>query len=200
MGLEPTTEAHKVRYTSKRNIKQWLLMRHSPRTNRFRLAIRASVVAMSICLLSSASYAGTWTPLKNQPTFLNPLSECQANPNANCAPPGQFSFGGALAPLLLTDGSVLFTALSSDIDFNFTPMEYLLKPDNKGSYINGTWTRVASIPANYYFPYYFASAVLPDGRVIYQGREYILDPASSTFLHSTVNLGAIYDPVADSWA
>ena len=45
--------------------------------------------------------AGTWTPLANQPTFLNPPSQCALYPNANCAPPGNFSFGGVFAENLL---------------------------------------------------------------------------------------------------
>ena len=46
--------------------------------------------------------AGTWTPLVHQPTFLNPPSQCAQFPNANCAPPGNFSSGGVFAENLLT--------------------------------------------------------------------------------------------------
>jgi len=40
---------------------------------------------------------------------------------------------------------------------------YTLTPDNTGSYINGTWTQVASLPSGY-SPLFFSSAVLPDGK------------------------------------
>ena len=43
------------------------------------------------------------------------------------------------------------------------------KPDSHGSYVDGTWTRLASMhePRLYY-----ASAVLPDGDVFVAGGEY----------------------------
>ena len=46
-----------------------------------------------------------------------------------------------------------------------------LTPDEFGSYVNGTWTQLASLPDGY-SPLYYASAVLPDGRVIIEGGEY----------------------------
>lgn len=67
---------------------------------------------------------------------------------------------------------------------------YKLTPDINGSYVNGTWTQIASLPANY-CPLYFASAVLPDGRMIVEGGE---DNTSGSS-----DLGFIYDPVADDW-
>jgi hypothetical protein len=67
-----------------------------------------------------------------------------------------------------------------------------LTPDINGSYVNGTWTELASLPSDY-SPLYHSSAVLPDGRVIIMGGEYnFLTPVWT-------NLGAIYDPVADAW-
>jgi hypothetical protein len=87
--------------------------------------------------------------------------------------------------LLLTNGNVMVHQTTSS---NW----YALKPDNTGNYQAGTWTQLASMPAAY-GPRYFASAVLPDGRVIVEGGEYNLGPPTET------NLGAIYDPVANSW-
>jgi hypothetical protein len=69
---------------------------------------------------------------------------------------------------------------------------YKLTPDNTGSYQNGTWTKTASMPAGY-TPLYFASQVLPDGRVIVNGGEYLNCNATWT------NKGALFDPVANSW-
>jgi len=88
-------------------------------------------------------------------------------------------------PLLLTDGTVIAHNTCA-------PDWWRLTPDSSGSYVNGTWSQIASLP-NGYGPLYFASAVLPDGRVIVEGGEYNFCSAVWT------NLGAIYDPVSDSW-
>jgi len=88
-------------------------------------------------------------------------------------------------PLLLTDGTVIAHNACA-------PDWWRLTPDAFGSYVNGTWSPIASLPAGY-GPLYFASAVLADGRVIVEGGEYnFCSPVWS-------NLGAIYDPLADSW-
>ena len=87
--------------------------------------------------------------------------------------------------LLLTDGTVMVHQYSS-------PKWWRLTPDNTGSYINGTWSQLGSMPSNY-GPLYFASAVLPDGRVIIEGGEYNFGSPVET------NLGAIYDPIANVW-
>jgi hypothetical protein len=87
--------------------------------------------------------------------------------------------------LLLTDGTVMMHEYS-------TSNWWRLTPNNKGSYVKGTWSKLGSMPSNY-GPLYFASAVLPDGRVIVEGGEY-------NFLSQVeTNLGAIYDPVANKW-
>jgi hypothetical protein len=87
--------------------------------------------------------------------------------------------------LLLTDGTVMVHQYSSQKWWRLTP-------DISGSYLNGTWTALASMASNY-GPLYFASAVLPDGRVIVEGGEYNFGSQVET------TLGAIYDPVANTW-
>ena len=89
--------------------------------------------------------------------------------------------------LLLTDGTVM-------VQENQTANWWRLTPDSSGSYVNGTWSQLASMPAGY-APKYYASAVLPDGRVLVEGGEYL--GASDAIVES--NLGAIYAPVADKW-
>jgi hypothetical protein len=104
------------------------------------------------------------------------------------AAPGSVS--GFCNPLLLTDGTVLI----HDCDL---PDWWKLTPDITGSYVNGTWTQVASLPViddTQYAPLYFSSAVLPDGRVIAIGGEY---NGSNTEVWTS--LGAIYDPLANTW-
>ena len=88
-------------------------------------------------------------------------------------------------PLLMTDGTVIVHNISAQDWWKLTP-------DINGSYINGTWSQIASLPAGY-GPLYFASAVLPDGRVIINGGEYNFGQFSWT------NKGAIYSPQLNMW-
>jgi hypothetical protein len=100
------------------------------------------------------------------------------------------------AMLLLTDGRVLVHSEPncSGCVGNYQNW-YTLTPDNTGSYINGTWTQVASLPGSY-APLFFGSAVLPDGKVVVTGGEYNCKPSCSGIWQS---LGAIYDPIANTW-
>jgi len=94
------------------------------------------------------------------------------------------------AMILLTNGTVLVQSQGQQNSGSRT--WWLLKPDATGSYVNGTWSKAASLPAGY-APLYFASAVLPDGKVIIMGGEYNFGKPVWT------NLGAIYNPVANTW-
>jgi hypothetical protein len=92
---------------------------------------------------------------------------------------------GAGIAFLLTDGTVV-------VQGNGGSDWAKLTPDKSGSYVNGTWKSIASLPSGY-SPYAFASAVLADGRMIIEGGEYNFGNFAFT------NLGAIYDPVKDTW-
>ncbi len=92
---------------------------------------------------------------------------------------------GAGIGFLLTDGTVIFQG-NAGSDW------WKLTPDDTGSYINGTWSQLASLPAGY-VPYAFSSAVLADGRVVVVGGEY----NNGNF--ALTNKGAIYDPKANTW-
>src|SRR2546423_788629 len=96
---------------------------------------------------------------------------------------------GAGNQLLLTDGTILVHDWQTSNWWKFTP-------DINGSYVNGTWSQAAGMPSNY-GPLWYASAVLPDGRVVVQGGEYNLNDNNGNGVWT--NLGAIYDPVADTW-
>src|SRR5579863_9575513 len=89
--------------------------------------------------------------------------------------------------LLLTDGTVI-------VHEYCTSNWHRLTPDERGSYVNGTWSSINSMPSDY-APLYFASQVLPDGRVLVEGGEYngIGCPGAET------PLGAIYDPIKNKW-
>jgi hypothetical protein len=86
---------------------------------------------------------------------------------------------------LMTDGTVI-TQGNGESDWA------KLTPDNNGSYLKGTWKSIASLPAGY-VPDAFASAVLADGRLIIEGGEYNNNQFAFT------NMGAVYDPVKDTW-
>ncbi len=92
---------------------------------------------------------------------------------------------GTLIGFLMTDGTVIFQG-GGESDW------WKLTPDKSGSYVKGTWKQLASLPSGYQ-PYAFASAVLADGRLLIEGGEYNFDQFAFT------DLGAIYDPVKDTW-
>ena len=110
-------------------------------------------------------------------------AQAQSLVNLNHSFPGGF----ALITLQLTDGTVMAQSGDNQGDW------YKLTPDNTGSYVNGTWTKMASLPSGYR-PYAFASAVLADGRLIIEGGEYQPDQD-----FALTGLGAIYDPKANTW-
>ena len=91
----------------------------------------------------------------------------------------------AAAPVLLTDGRVMVQELDST-------RWWQLVPDARGSYENGAWSVLAAMPAGY-TPLYTATGVLPDGRVLVEGGEYI----DGVTVWSTK--GALYDPIANTW-
>ncbi|HEX4159583.1 MAG TPA: hypothetical protein VHY79_14025 [Rhizomicrobium sp.] len=93
--------------------------------------------------------------------------------------------GGAWVTYQMTDGTVL--AQSGDEN-----TWYKLTPDNTGSYVNGSWTQVASLQPGYQ-PLYFAGAVLADGRLVITGGEYNQNNFAFT------NQGAVYDPLKNVW-
>ncbi|HKF02579.1 MAG TPA: hypothetical protein VKB49_09700 [Candidatus Sulfotelmatobacter sp.] len=92
---------------------------------------------------------------------------------------------GAGIGFLLTDGTVLYQG-NAESDW------WKLTPDINGSYLNGTWAKMANLPSGY-VPDAFASAVLADGRVVIVGGEYLNGNFTLT------NLGAIYDPAKNTW-
>ena len=156
--------------------------------------------------------AGTWTALRNQPTF------------------------NASTMILLTDGTVLCHDEGPNQDGS--NKWYKFTPDATGGYENGTWSSVADSPNS---PLFYGSGVLMDGRVFVAGGEYngsktaaellaaeIYDPIADTWTSLSTPAGwtqigdcaccvlpdgrvliappgpsdkrtAIYDPVANSW-
>jgi len=111
-----------------------------------------------------------WTALKNPPPFGTP---------------------GTM--LLDSQGDVLVHDEPDNNTTGGTNEWWKLTPAANGSYVDGTWSQIASMPASY-APLYFASAILPDGRMIVEGGEYNGENAVWT------NHGEIYNPVTNKWA
>jgi hypothetical protein len=129
---------------------------------------RAIAAAAALSVMPAASFAaGSWTALKHAPSF------------------------SAGAMLLLHDGTVL-TQDQGTCGCGGGNW-WRLTPDSTGSYVNGTWSQVATMPSGYK-PLYFASQVLTDGRVIVNGGEY-----NGTGNGVWTTKGAIYDPVKNTW-
>jgi Kelch motif len=84
-----------------------------------------------------------------------------------------------------TDGSILVQSYDGQTWMKQTP-------DDKGSYINDTWTALASEPVA---RLYFASQIMPDGRLFVAGGEY----SGPGLLANWSNTGEIYDPLDNKW-
>jgi hypothetical protein len=126
-------------------------------------------LAIALCTLAFTTLASgqSWTALNNQPTFY------------------------AGTALLLTDGTVMVQQMTNT-GFG-TGGWWRLTPDGFGSYVNGTWSPLAAMPAGY-GPLFYGSAVLPDGRVVVVGGEHNLNQNGAE-----TNMGAIYNPATNSW-
>ncbi len=90
----------------------------------------------------------------------------------------------AISLILLTDGSVLANA---DSDWHLWSR---LVPDQFGSYVNGTWTQVASSARG---RLYYPEVILRDGRVWLAGGEFMQSTDGIT------NGTELYDPSANAW-
>lgn len=154
-----------------------------------------SAVALATAMFSADASAA----FRHDPIPLKPLGHVGPYLPPYAAPKGHASgkwtnLSGALpfkngpwGPMLLTDGTVLVQ------DFCTSPDQwYKLTPDKMGNYVNGTWSAIAAMPSGY-SPLFYASQILPDGRMIVNGGSY--NDCSVDF----TNKGALYDPVANSW-
>lgn len=92
--------------------------------------------------------------------------------------------------LLLRDGTVMVQDMGKA--GSGTGRWWRLTPDIEGNYVNGTWSALALMPAGY-APLYFASAVLPDGKVLIEGGEYNKGALGDS------TLGALFNPVTNTW-
>ena len=95
---------------------------------------------------------------------------------------------GMQLAFLGTDGTVIAQSYQNNT-------WYLYTPDNTGNYQNGTWKQIATLQPGYE-PSAFSSAVLADGRLAISGGEY---NDNGPYQLQLTNLGAIYDPVKNTW-
>jgi hypothetical protein len=134
---------------------------------------RLALTLAGLIVLAGVATGQSWQPLTNQPSFS----------------PG--------AVLLLTDGTILAHSEPNCLSCTSTDYSswYKLTPDRNGSYVNGTWSKLAS-PAGY-APLYFGSVVLPDGRAVVEGGEY--DCSTGTCNAAWITQGALSDPRKNAW-
>src|SRR5262245_44296344 len=93
--------------------------------------------------------------------------------------------------MLLTDGTIMV----QDNGFDSTKYNqwFRLTPDASGNYANGTWSQLASMSTQ---RLYFASNVLPSGKVFVLGGEF----SGPSLGENITNTGEIYDPVTNTWS
>jgi hypothetical protein len=129
---------------------------------------------------------------------LTPLGRATPAPTApDLAPAGQspwvaLTHNPPFRPgtmLLASDGTVY---VHSEPPSGGTADWWKLTPNAKGSYVKGKWSELPPMPGGY-APLYFSSAILPNGKMIVEGGEYLgANPVWT-------NKGAIYNPLTNSW-
>jgi hypothetical protein len=126
-------------------------------------------LASASLLAASAFSQGSWTPLAHQ------------------AP------GGVNLMLLLSDGSVM---AANNNGSSIGSAWYKLTPDSHGSYVNGTWSTLATA---HYSRLYYPSQVLRDGRVFVAGGEYGSGGPRAEIYDPQTNIWTVITPPAALW-
>lgn len=151
-----------------------------------------SLLAISlVCLLPDIAGAQSiphLTPIPPRRSLapavkLAPGSSSLWQPLTNQAPSGP---NGVQLMVQETDGTLLVQSYDGQTWMKLTP-------DAKGSYINGTWTTLGLEPVA---RLYFASQILPDGKLFVAGGEY----SGPGLLPNWSNTGEIYNPLTNSWS
>jgi hypothetical protein len=117
------------------------------------------------------------------------LLETRTLPSGTWLPLANLAPGDTGTMLLLSDGTVM---IQGGLQFA-NKTWYGLTPDPFGSYLDATWSQLASMSLERLD---FPSNVLSDGRVLVLGGEYT-GPSNEW---TRTNTGEIYDPTTDAWA
>ncbi len=136
--------------------------------------VRAFQLVGAVMVAVSATIsAQTWTPLANKPKI------------------GTTEVGIQMM-MLLPDGTVMAQQTPGS---GTSSAWFRLTPDIHGSYVNGTWTQLASMNQQRLF---YSSVVLQNGKVFVAGGEY---GTGGTQASGTQYLASaeIFDPVANIW-
>ena len=115
---------------------------------------------------------------------------------------------------LMTDGTAMVQGSNQTLSLNGTTFGdpngslshwYKLTPDKTGSYLNGTWSRLANAVAykivggqpirTAYEPYAGGGAVLGNGRLALIGGEY----TGNNFTFTLTNESSVYNPFRNTW-
>ncbi len=158
------------------------------------LSAGAVVAALLVCTqiaLASPQSGLTYRPFtpatrpkpSNQPRYPGKAGTPSPWLTLTHAPPSGFIPGSMM---VMTDGTVL-------IHEDNTGTWERLTPDSSGSYVNGTWSTVPSMPSGY-SPLYYSSQILPTGQLLVEGGEY-----NGSGTEVWTNQGAIYSPASNSW-
>ncbi len=140
-----------------------------PFVSRVRAISCAFLIMLTELLLPQPSVAtGTWIALNHQAP--NPIDTL----------------------LLLPDGTVMGACGEQD-DGSIGTNWYRLTPDSHGSYVNGTWSQLASMN---YPRLYYSSQVLTNGQVFIAGGEY---SDTNAFSGPGTTNAEIYNPLSDTW-
>lgn len=153
--------------------------------------------ASALAIVAAAAFSGAATakvlhplgPFHSKTPGVKYVDKKNKNPwtNLKNGYPGPTGPG---ALILMTDGTVLVHSWCTSTWSRLTP-------DKTGDYANGTWSNVADMPSDYK-PFFFASQILSDGRLIINGGEYN-SPSDGDCQAAWTNKGALYDPVTDKW-
>jgi hypothetical protein len=154
-------------------------------------ALRASLVAFSCVLLSSAAFADApkpgWGKTHHVGAWQKPYrSKHEGVTSGTWSEVTTFPGSSPETSLLMTNGTVI----THD---TCTGQWYRLTPDANGNYATGTWSALPAMPSGY-TPLYYASQVLPNGDVAMNGGEY---NTSCRDDHTT--LGAYYSAKKNKW-
>ncbi len=95
--------------------------------------------------------------------------------------------------ILLSNGTIMVQGGDNLTNETTANRWYALTPTATGSYVNGTWSTLASMSIQRAA---FGSAVLPDGRLLIVGGE---DSGNPIAMNET-NTGEIYNPLTNTWS